>query len=85
MEQITDQFMCSFVLDDYQKTEVVDVETISCALCVFKNYGGPLQSYFCVLPKRKWGHFLSENITLDPKWTLMHYITKKFMTKFKLT
>ncbi len=52
MEQLTDQFICSFVLDDNQQMEAVDVETISSALCVFKNYGGPSHSYFCVLPKR---------------------------------
>ena len=62
MEQSTDQFIRSFVLDDNQKTEVVDVETISSALCVFKNYGGPLQSYFCVLPKRKWRCYFGQKI-----------------------
>ncbi len=63
MEQLTDEFICSFVIDDHQPTEVVEVESISSTLCVFKNYGGPLHSYFCALPQRKWGRYFGQKIT----------------------
>ncbi len=63
MEQLTDEFICSFVINVHQPTEVIEVETISSALCVFKNYGGPLHSYFCALPQRKWGHYFGQKIT----------------------
>ena len=63
MEQLTDEFIGSFVINDLQPTEVVEVETISSALCVFKNYGGPSHSYFCALPKRKWGRYFGQKIT----------------------
>jgi hypothetical protein len=63
MEQLTDEFICSFVMDDHQPTDVAEVETISSALCVFKNYGGPLHSYFCALPQRKWGRYFGQKIT----------------------
>ncbi len=62
MEQLTENFICKFVLEDDQQTVVVKIETISNALCVFKNYGGPSNSYFCVLPKRKWGSYFGEKI-----------------------
>jgi hypothetical protein len=64
MEQLIDNFICKFELADDQQRVVVEIETISIALCVFKNYGGPLNSYFCVLPKRKWGCYFGEKIPL---------------------
>ncbi len=62
MEQLIENFICKFVLEDDQQTIVVEIETISNTLCVFKNYGGPLNLYFCVLPKRKWGCYFGEKI-----------------------
>jgi len=64
MEQLIDNFICKFELADEQQPVVVEIETISNALCVFKNYGGPLNLYFCVLPKRKWGRYFGEKIPL---------------------
>jgi hypothetical protein len=62
MEQLIENFICKFVLEDDQQTVVVEIETTSNTLCIFKNYGGPLNSYFCVLPKRKWGRYFGEKI-----------------------
>ncbi len=44
MEQLIENFICKFVLEDDQQTVVVEIETISNTLCVFNNYGGPLNS-----------------------------------------
>jgi hypothetical protein len=55
MEQLIDKFVCSFVLDHHRRTEIVKIDTIRTTLCIFKNYGSPLNLYFCILPKRKWG------------------------------
>jgi hypothetical protein len=62
MEELIDKFVRSFVLDHHQQTEIVKIDTIRTTLCIFKNYCGPLNLYFCVLPKRKWGHYLGEKI-----------------------
>jgi hypothetical protein len=50
------------VVEDDQQMVVVEIETISNLLCALKNYGGTSNSYFCVLPKRKWGHYFGEKI-----------------------
>ena len=50
-------------LGDY--TYLVPLSTISHPLCVFKNYGGQFNEFFCVLPQRKWGAFFSARIHLD--------------------
>jgi hypothetical protein len=47
-------------LGDY--TYLVPLSTISHPLCVFKNYGGRINEFFCVLPQRKWGGFFSAHI-----------------------
>jgi hypothetical protein len=60
MEQLCENFICNLVFEDNQPTVVVEIETISNLLCVYKNYGGPSNSYFCVLPKRKWRHYFLE-------------------------
>jgi hypothetical protein len=62
MEQLWENFICNFVVEYNQKTVVVEIETISNLLCVYKNYSGPSNSYFCVLPKRKWGRYFGEKI-----------------------
>ena len=62
MEQLTDDFVCKFDLDESQQTYVVDVETISSALFVYRNYGGACHSYFCALPKRKWGWYFRQKV-----------------------
>jgi hypothetical protein len=41
MEQLSENLICNFVVEDDQQTVVVEIETISILLCVFKNYGGP--------------------------------------------
>jgi hypothetical protein len=40
-------------------TYLVPLSTISHPLCVFKNYGGRINDFFCVLPQRKWSAFFS--------------------------
>jgi hypothetical protein len=62
MEQLSENFMCNFLVEDNQQMVVVEIETISNPLCVLKNYAGPLSSYFCVLPKRKWRLYFGEKI-----------------------
>jgi hypothetical protein len=62
LEQLYENFVCNFVVEDDQQTVVVEIETISNPLCVFKNYGGASNFYFCVCPKRKWGHYFGEKI-----------------------
>jgi hypothetical protein len=62
MEQLSENFICNFVVEDDQQTVVVEIETIINRLCVFKNYGGTSNSYFCVLPKRKLGRYFGEKI-----------------------
>jgi hypothetical protein len=62
MEQLSKNFICNFVVEDDQQMVVVEIETISNLLCVFKNCGGPSNFYFCVLPKRKWGCYFGEKI-----------------------
>ncbi len=61
IEQLIDKFVCSFVLDHHRQTEIVKIDTIRTILCVFKNYGGPLNLYFCVLPTK------SGDITVEKK------------------
>jgi hypothetical protein len=67
MEQLADEFICSFVLNDNTQTDVVEIETISSTLCVLKNYGGPSNSYFCVLSKRRWGHYFGQKNLLSER------------------
>jgi hypothetical protein len=62
MEQLCENFICNFVVEEDQQMEVVEIEIISNPLCVYKNYGGPSNSYFCVLSKRKWGRYFGEKI-----------------------
>jgi hypothetical protein len=62
MEQLCENFICNFVVEDIQKMVVVEIEIISNPSCAHKNYGGPLNSYFCVLPRRKWGSYFGEKI-----------------------
>jgi hypothetical protein len=64
MEQLSENFTCNFAveIEEDQQTVVVEIETISNPLCVFKNYSGPSNSYFCVLPNRKWGCYFGEKI-----------------------
>jgi hypothetical protein len=69
IEQLTDEFVCNFFLEQDQPIELVEIETISSTLCVFKNYGGPLNSYICVLPKRKWGHYFGQKSILMEMFT----------------
>jgi hypothetical protein len=44
MAQLTDDFVSKFVLKQDQSMKVVKLETINSTLCVFKNYGGHLNS-----------------------------------------
>ncbi len=37
MEQLCENFICNFVVEDNQQTVVVEIETISNPLCVNKN------------------------------------------------
>jgi hypothetical protein len=63
MEQLSENFICDFVVEDNQQSVlVVEIETISNPLCVFKSYSGISNSYFCVLQERKWGGYFGEKI-----------------------
>ncbi len=54
MEKMTQEFICKFKLPSNTPTSVVEIESISNPLCVFKNYGGSESEYFCALSQRKW-------------------------------
>jgi hypothetical protein len=62
MEQMTEDFVCKFALQPNTPTSVVEIESISNSLLVFKNYGGSTSEYFCTLPQRKWGRYFGERI-----------------------
>ncbi len=62
MDQLCENFICNFAVEDNQQRVVVEIDTISNPLCAYKNYGGVSNSYFCVLPKRKWGRYFGEKI-----------------------
>jgi hypothetical protein len=62
MEKLTKEFVCKFSLQPNTPTSVVDIETISNPLLVFKNYGGSMSEYFCILPQRKWGRYFGKRI-----------------------
>ena len=49
-------------LGDY--TYLVPLSTISNHLCIYKNYGGRDNEFFCVLPQRMWSKFFSSQIAL---------------------
>ena len=46
-------------------TYLVPISTISNPLCVYKNYGGRDNEFFCVLPQRKWSGYFSTQITFN--------------------
>jgi hypothetical protein len=62
LEKLTKEFVCKFSLQPNTPTSVVEIETISNPLLVFKNYGGSTSEYFCVHPQRKWGRYFGEKI-----------------------
>ena len=46
MEKMTQEFICKFNLPSNTPTSVVEIDSISNPLCVFKNYGGSESEYF---------------------------------------
>jgi hypothetical protein len=69
MDDLSESFIKKFKMPTDDKlgdyTYLVPLSTISHPLCVFKNYGGQFNEFFCVLPQRKWGAFFSARIHLD--------------------
>jgi hypothetical protein len=53
MEKMTQDYNWKFKLPSNTPTSVVEIESISNPLCVFKNYGGSKTEYFCALSERK--------------------------------
>ena len=45
-------------------TYLLPISTISNPLCVYKNYGGRDNEFFCVLPQREWSGYFSAQINL---------------------
>ena len=43
-------------------TYLIPISIIAHLLCVFKNYSGCANEFFCVLPKRKWSGYFSYQI-----------------------
>ena len=64
MEKMTQDFICKFKLPSNTPTSVVEIESISNPLCVFKNYGGSKTEYFCALPERKWSRYFGDRIVI---------------------
>ena len=69
MDDLSQSFIKKFKMPTDDKlgdyTYLLPLSTISHPLCVFKNYGGRVNEFFCVLPQRKWGGFFSAQIRLD--------------------
>ena len=63
MDSLSRSFVKKFKMPTADKigdsTYLVPLSTISHPLCVFKNYGGRINDFFCVLPQRKWSAFFS--------------------------
>ena len=64
MEKMTQEFICKFNLPSNTPTSVVEIDSISNPLCVFKNYGGSESEYFCALPQRKWSRYFGDKIVI---------------------
>ncbi len=46
MEMMTQEFICKLNLPSNTQASVVEIDSISNPLCVFKNYGGSESEYF---------------------------------------
>ena len=64
MEKLQSEFIAPFQLgsDPEFDYSVIPISSISHPLYVFKDYGGIVTDYFCVLPKRKWGLYFGAKI-----------------------
>jgi hypothetical protein len=64
MDDLKRDFVCSFSVDSSNKKDlcVVPMESIVDTLFVFKDYGGSMGDYFCVLPRRHWSRFFGDQI-----------------------
>ena len=62
IEMMTEEFICKFTMDPNTPTSVVEIQSISNPLCVFKNYGGSKSEYFCASPQRYWSRFFGDRI-----------------------
>ena len=62
IEMMTVEFICKFTVDPTTPTSVVEIQSISNPLCVFKNYGGSKSEYLCALPQRYWSRFFGDRI-----------------------
>lgn len=61
--ELENNFISSFRLGDIDEClYIVNVNTIVDPLVVFKNYGGESDSHLCMLPRRKWSTFFSNNV-----------------------
>jgi hypothetical protein len=49
-------------LDEF--TYCVPIDSIVNPLCVYKNFGGLVQDYFCTLPQQKWGRYFGDRINI---------------------
>ena len=69
MDTLSQTFVKKFKMPINDKlgssTYLVPVSTISHPLCVYKNYGGRDNEFFCVLPQREWSGFFSAQIALN--------------------
>ena len=62
IEMMTVEFICKFTVDPTTPTSVVEIQSISNPLCVFKNYGGSKSEYFCASPQQYWSRFFGDRI-----------------------
>ena len=67
MDDLKRDFVCSFSVDGSIDEDlcVVPMESIRNTLFVFKDYGGNLGGYFCVLPRRHWSRFFGDQINMS--------------------
>ena len=63
-------FLRKFTLGNVSSITTVSVDKLISPLIVFSDYGGRRNDYVCLLPKRKWGKWFSNEIRNRKDWPL---------------
>ena len=64
------QFLIKFTLDDVRNITTIAIDEMLEPMIVFPDYGGTQLQYICLLPKRKWGKWFSNEIRNRRDWPL---------------
>jgi hypothetical protein len=69
MDALSQSFVKKFKMPTSSKladsTYLIPISTIAHPLCVFKNYGGSVNEFFCALPRRKRSGYFSTQISIS--------------------